>query len=90
MLCAAGVRCKLSGQTPGPPFCTVHVCRKCRGCLHGICGEKDTIEDDDCKRVCEGRAVYIAADSNKKAKQNDIRSFSIHIEFGVGQPTPCC
>ena len=51
---AAGVRCKLPGQTPGPPSYTIHKCRKSRGYLHGICGEKDPIENDDCKRVCEG------------------------------------
>ena len=54
MPCAAGVRCKLPGQTPRPPSYTIDKCRKCRGYLHGICGEKDPIEDDDCKRVCEG------------------------------------
>ena len=75
MPCAAGVRCKLPGQTPGPPFYRIHKCRKSRGYLNGICGESDPLEDDDCKRVCEGRAAYIAADSNKKAKQSDIRSF---------------
>ena len=40
----------------------------CRWHLHGICGEKDPIEDDDYKRVYEGGAVDIAADSNEKAK----------------------
>ncbi|CAN0087762.1 unnamed protein product [Ascophyllum nodosum] len=57
MLCAAGVRCKLPRQTPGPPFYIIHKCRKCRGYLHGVCGEKDPIEDDDCKHVCEGRIL---------------------------------
>ena len=57
MPCAAGVRCKLPGQTPGPPFYTIDKCRKCRGYLHGICGEKDPIEDDDCKRMWERRSI---------------------------------
>ena len=52
---AAGVCCKLPGQTPGQPFYTIHKCRICRGYFHGICGEKDPIEDDDGKRVYEGR-----------------------------------
>ena len=54
MPCAARMRCKLPGQTPGPPSCTIHKCRKCRGYLDGICGEKDPVEDDACKRVSEG------------------------------------
>ena len=54
MPCAADGRCKLPGQTPEPPFYIINKCRKCRGYLHGICGEKDPIEDDDCKRECEG------------------------------------
>ena len=57
MPCAAGVRCKLPRQTSRPPFYTIHKCRKCRGDLHGISGEKDPMEDDDCKRVCEGRIL---------------------------------
>ncbi|CAM9836153.1 unnamed protein product [Ascophyllum nodosum] len=53
MPCAEGVRCKLPGQTPGPPSYTIYKCRKCWVHLHGICEEKDPIEDDACKRVCE-------------------------------------
>ena len=62
---AAGVCCKLPGQAPGPPFYTVHKCRICRGYLHGICGEKDLIEDDDGKRVYEGRILRPTATKSR-------------------------
>ena len=62
---AAGVCCKLPGQTPGPPFYTIHKCRICRGYLHGICGEKDPIEDDDGKRVYEGRILRPTATKSR-------------------------
>ena len=55
MPCAAGVRCKLPGKHQGhPPTQSTSKCRKCCGYLHGICGDKDPIDNDDCKRVCEG------------------------------------
>ena len=78
MPCAAGVRCKLPGQTPGPPFYTIHKCRKSRGYLHGICGEKGPIEDDDCKRVCEGHCLpesqRRAEEGSKDARPSDDNS----------------
>ena len=61
MSCAADVHCKVPGQTLGPPFDTINKCRKCCGYFHGICGEKDPIEDDDCKRVCEERILRTKA-----------------------------
>ena len=78
---AAGGRCKLPGKTPGPPSCTIHKCRKCRGYLHGICGEKDAIEDDDCKRVCEGRILRPTATKRRNRMTSVVFRY---VEFGVG------
>lgn len=56
MPCVAGVHCKIPSHTPGPPSYTIHMCRKCDGYLHGICGETDPDGgNNDCKRVCEGQ-----------------------------------
>ena len=70
--CAVSYRAD-RGQTPGPPSYTIHKCRKCRGYLHGICGEKDPIEDDDCKRVCER---HCSPESQRRAEagSKDVRS----------------
>ena len=72
---AAGVRCKLPGHTPGPPLYTIHKRRKCYEYLHGICGEQDPIEDDDCKRLCEGRMLRPTA--TKRRNRMTYVDFSI-------------
>ena len=53
MPCAAGVRCKVPGQTPGPPFYTIDKCRKCRGYLHtGLFAERRTPSKTMIANVC--------------------------------------
>ena len=89
MFCAAGVCCKLPGQTPVPTFYTIHKCREGCGYLNGICGEKDPIDDFDCKRVCEG--AYLRPTATKRRDRVTFVVLSIqYAEFGVGHFTLCC
>ena len=53
MPCAAGLLCALkSDHTTGPPHFTNHKCRVCGGFLHGLCGVKGPLSDNEMHRVC--------------------------------------
>ena len=77
MPCAASVRCKLPGQTPGSPAYTIHKYAEIAESFSilGAAAEKSRIFDHMLliffgRRRCPINSIY-GGDSNKKAKQTD-------------------
>ena len=54
MPCVAGDHCKLPELTPSRPGYTNRKCRICNGYLHGTCGVKDLLSNNELKRICGG------------------------------------